>query len=123
MSTRKSLDCDRGSYRDSSPPHSPPPHKVQNVHYGIGTPATPDELASFYSIPPDGRGLPPGSGDATKGAQIYALACAACHGDKLEGNPAKGIGGDKLTRGPWHAGKQDAGKDRRELLALCHDAV
>jgi mono/diheme cytochrome c family protein len=73
--------------------------QVQNVHYGIGTPATPDELASFYSIPPDGRGLPPGSGDATKGAQIYALACAACHGDKLEGNPAKGIGGDKLLGG------------------------
>ena len=73
--------------------------QVQNVRYGIGTPTTPDELARFYSIPPDGRGLPPGSGDATKGAQIYALACAACHGDKLEGNPAKGIGGDKLLGG------------------------
>ena len=73
--------------------------QVQNLRYGFGTAATPDELAKFFSIPPDGRGLPPGSGNATKGAQIYAGACAACHGDKLEGNPAKGIGGDKLLGG------------------------
>ena len=25
--------------------------------------------------------------------------CAVCHGEKLEGNPAKGIGGDKLIGG------------------------
>ena len=73
--------------------------QVQNLRYGFGTAATPDELSKFFSIPPDGRGLPPGSGNATKGAQIYAGACAACHGDKLEGNPAKGIGGDKLLGG------------------------
>ena len=73
--------------------------QVQNLRYGFGTAATPDELAKFFSIPPDGRDLPPGSGNATKGAQIYAGACAACHGDKLEGNPAKGIGGDKLLGG------------------------
>ena len=89
------MDCDRGS--------GTPRHHTRRLRTGaecgIGTPATPDELARFYSIPPDGRGLPPGSGDATKGAQIYALACAACHGDKLEGNPAKGIGGDRLTGG------------------------
>ena len=56
-------------------------------------------MSKFFSIPPDGRGLPPGSGNAGKGAQIYAGACAACHGEKLEGNPAKGIGGDKLLGG------------------------
>ena len=72
---------------------------AQVVHYGFGSAATPEELSRFFSIPPDGRGLPPGSGNATKGAQIYAGACAACHGDKLEGNPAKGIGGDKLLGG------------------------
>jgi cytochrome c len=72
---------------------------AQVAHYGFGTAATADELSKFFSIPPDGRGLPPGSGNATKGAQIYAGACAACHGDKLEGNPAKGIGGDKLLGG------------------------
>lgn len=73
--------------------------QAQNLRYGFGTAATPDELAKFFSIPPDGRGLPPGSGNAIKGAQTYAGACAACHGAKLEGNPAKGIGGDKLLGG------------------------
>jgi mono/diheme cytochrome c family protein len=72
---------------------------AQVARFGFGSPAAPEELSRFFSIPPDGRGLPSGSGNATKGAQIYAGACAACHGDKLEGNPAKGIGGDKLLGG------------------------
>jgi len=72
---------------------------AQVAAYGLGTPATPEELAKFVAIAPDGAGLPPGSGNANKGKEIYAGACAACHGDKLEGNPAKGIGGDKLIGG------------------------
>jgi cytochrome c len=73
--------------------------QVQNLRYGFGTPASQEELAKFFSIPPDGRGLPPGSGNATAGAKVFAEQCAACHGDKLEGNPVKGIGGDKLIGG------------------------
>ncbi len=69
------------------------------VKYGFGSPVTDQELSKYFSIPPDGRGLPPGSGNATAGAKLYAENCAACHGDKLEGNPAKGIGGDKLIGG------------------------
>ncbi|HKS85577.1 MAG TPA: cytochrome c [Pseudolabrys sp.] len=72
---------------------------AQAVRYGFGSPATPEELSKFFAIPPDGHDLPPGSGDATKGKEIYDGACAACHGDKLQGNPAKGIGGDKLIGG------------------------
>jgi len=68
-------------------------------HYGFGTDAAPQELANFYSITPDGQGLPPGSGNATAGAKVYIDNCAACHGDKLQGNPAKGIGGDRLIGG------------------------
>jgi len=34
-----------------------------------------------------------------RGATVYADKCAACHGKQLEGNPAKGIGGDKLLGG------------------------
>jgi cytochrome c len=71
----------------------------EQMHYGFGTSATPDELAKFVSVQPDGRGLPAGSGNAAKGKEVYASTCAACHGDKLEGNPAKGIGGDKLLGG------------------------
>ncbi len=70
-----------------------------NMHYGLGTAVSEAELAKYFSIPADGRGLPAGSGKAADGAKIYAESCAACHGEKLEGNPAKGIGGDKLIGG------------------------
>lgn len=72
---------------------------AQTIKYGFGSPVTEQELSKYFSIPADGRGLPPGSGNATAGAKVYATNCAVCHGEKLEGNPAKGIGGDKLIGG------------------------
>ena len=69
------------------------------ARFGFGTPASQQDLAKYFSYPPDGSGLPPGSGNATQGAKVYAENCAICHGEKLEGNPAKGIGGDKLIGG------------------------
>jgi cytochrome c len=68
-------------------------------HYGFGTAVGPQDLKDFFAIPADGHGLPPGSGNAAAGAKVYAESCAVCHGDKLQGNPAKGIGGDKLLGG------------------------
>src|ERR1700674_1854257 len=65
----------------------------------LGTAATPQDLAPFFSIPPEGRGLPPGTGTYAEGQKVYADSCAICHGDKLEGIPAAGIGGDKLIGG------------------------
>jgi|SRR5690242_2598601 len=76
-----------------------PAHAQAQTHFGFGTTATPQELAKFFAIPADGRDLPPGSGTAAQGAKVFAEQCAACHGQKLEGNPAKGIGGDKLIGG------------------------
>src|ERR1700736_4507765 len=70
--------------------------QTQQASYGFGFAARPEELAAFFGIPPDRSGLPSGSGDAAKGAIVYADKCAPCHGKQLEGNPAKGIGGDKL---------------------------
>lgn len=32
------------------------------------------------SIPPDGKGLPPGRGSADQGAAVYQAKCASCHG-------------------------------------------
>src|ERR1700759_1218189 len=55
------------------------------AHFGFGTAVTPQDLAGYFSIPPDGRGLPAGSGTAAVGAKIFAESCAACHGDKLQG--------------------------------------
>src|SRR6266852_9055442 len=65
----------------------------------LGTAATPQDLAQFYSIPADGRGLPPGKGGYAEGQKVYADSCAVCHGDKLQGIPTPGIGGDKLIGG------------------------
>jgi S-disulfanyl-L-cysteine oxidoreductase SoxD len=65
----------------------------------IGTAATPQELAQFFAIPPDGRGLTPGKGTYAEGQKVYADSCAVCHGDKLQGIPTAGIGGDRLIGG------------------------
>ena len=67
--------------------------------YGFGTAIGQQDLAKFFSIPADGAGLPPGSGTVAAGAKVFADSCAACHGDKGQGNPAKGVGGDRLLGG------------------------
>jgi cytochrome c len=44
---------------------------------------------------PDGRGLPPGSGNADAGKRIYDQKCTACHGADAKGGPVYGtmVGG------------------------------
>jgi cytochrome c len=55
-------------------------------YYGYGTPATSDQIAGWdIDARPDGVGLPPGSGSVTKGAEVYAEQCTACHGTFGEG--------------------------------------
>jgi mono/diheme cytochrome c family protein len=49
--------------------------------FGYGRTATAKEISLWdIAIRPDGKGLPPGRGDAASGKAIYALKCAACHG-------------------------------------------
>jgi len=56
--------------------------------YGLGTPATPAEIAALNAdASPSGEGLPKGSGDATRGSALYLAQCATCHGAKGEGTP------------------------------------
>lgn len=55
------------------------------TRYGFGTTPSQAELARFFAIPPDGRGLPPGRGTHADGQRVYAEQCAACHGDRLQG--------------------------------------
>jgi len=69
------------------------------LHYDFGTTPTPQEMAHFVTVQPDGRGLPAGKGTPAEGAKLYAENCVACHGEKLEGIPKPGIGGDKLIGG------------------------
>ena len=56
--------------------------------YGIGRPATPQEIAGWdIDVSPNGAGLPPGRGDVRQGEAIFAAKCAACHGAHGEGKP------------------------------------
>src|SRR3977135_2110154 len=62
----------------------------------LGRPATPDEIARIdISIPPDGKGLPAGSGSVAQGMAVFAQKCAVCHGANAEGTPS----GDRLIGG------------------------
>lgn len=60
----------------------------------LGRPASADEIAGWdVSIPPDGSGLPEGSGTAKAGAAVFAAKCASCHGEKGEGLSAEELVG------------------------------
>jgi S-disulfanyl-L-cysteine oxidoreductase SoxD len=64
----------------------------------FGQPIAPEDAAAWdISIAPDGVGLPPGSGTPAQGAVVYAEKCAACHGQKGEGQPNDRLVGGQLT--------------------------
>jgi mono/diheme cytochrome c family protein len=64
----------------------------------LGRPATPAEIAAWdASIPPDGAGLPPGSGTPEQGAVVYVQKCQACHGEKGAGKPNDQLVGGQGT--------------------------
>ena len=49
---------------------------------GLGQELTAEELAAVdFTIMPDGDGLPPGSGNAGTGRDVYNKNCLACHGE------------------------------------------
>jgi len=53
---------------------------------GLGQELTATELAAVdFTIMPDGDGLPPGSGNAMSGKDIYTRNCLACHGENGTG--------------------------------------
>ena len=60
----------------------------------LGTPVSAAEIARWdISIPPSGAGLPPGSGTARQGLQVYEQKCLACHGARGVGKPADPLAG------------------------------
>ncbi|SIN75968.1 c-type cytochrome [Vannielia litorea] len=70
---------------------------VATAKYGLGRPATEDEIAAWdVKVMPDGRGLPPGSGSVEDGEVLFSDNCAVCHGEFAEGsgNWPKLAGGD-----------------------------
>ena len=54
--------------------------------FNLGKIATKQEIKGWdIDVRPDGLGAPKGKGDAISGEEIYANACASCHGDFGEG--------------------------------------
>ena len=65
---------------------------------GLGEPISAADLAPWdISVQPNGDGLPPGSGDAATGAQLYAVHCVACHGAGGAGQPNDRLVGGQGT--------------------------
>lgn len=57
--------------------------------YDVGKPISESTLSQlFTTIPPDGAGLPAGSGTFESGKRIYEAQCLACHGDQMQGTDA-----------------------------------
>lgn len=61
---------------------------AQSANYpGLGHAPSKDEIQAWNdSIGPEGKELPPGSGTAKQGEEIFANKCAACHGPGGEGS-------------------------------------
>ena len=67
---------------------SPDPDFQYPDRYSLGEFVRVDRLESILTaIPPDGEGLPDGSGTFEQGRQIYSTKCYACHGQDLSGTP------------------------------------
>jgi mono/diheme cytochrome c family protein len=77
-----------GSLRAQAPDYS-----------NVGRTPSPEEIRSRdLTIGPEGKELPPGSGTAKVGADIFAEKCASCHGVNGEGGP-HGVGGPRIMNG------------------------
>ena len=51
-------------------------------HYGIGSTATPEQIAGWdIDVRADGQGAPAGKGSVKDGEKVYMDKCAACHGE------------------------------------------
>src|SRR5260370_17710508 len=71
---------------------------AQSPKYGVGRPATPEQIRALgAAIPPDGSGLPEGSGRVVAGRDLFVSECARCHGVKAEGDIGPPLVGGKGT--------------------------
>jgi cytochrome c len=64
---------------------SPAPARGPNLG---ATPSAAMLAAMDMSIPPNGAGLPAGSGTVAQGKAVFDAKCQTCHGAKGEGKPA-----------------------------------
>jgi S-disulfanyl-L-cysteine oxidoreductase SoxD len=71
---------------------------AQSEKYGVGRPATPDQIRNLGSaIAPDGSGLPEGSGTVAAGRAVFMARCSKCHGEQAEGGTGPALVGGQGT--------------------------
>ena len=71
---------------------------AQSPRFGVGHPPTEADTRPLgVMVAPDGTGLPPGSGTAVEGKQIFAARCASCHGAVAEGGDGPALVGGRGT--------------------------
>ena len=74
------------------------PLAAQSPTFGVGRPATPDEIRALgAAIAPDGGGLPDGSGTVAAGREVFAAQCSRCHGPSGEGAVGPTLAGGQGT--------------------------
>ena len=74
------------------------PLAAQSPTYGVGRPATPEEIRALgAAIAPDGEGLPEGSGTVAAGRELFAAQCSRCHGPSGEGGVGATLVGGQGT--------------------------
>jgi S-disulfanyl-L-cysteine oxidoreductase SoxD len=68
--------------------------RAQSPSLGIGHAPKPDMLKQIdIDVTPDGKGLPPGSGTAAKGKDVYTRRCETCHGPTGKEGPQEALAG------------------------------
>lgn len=91
---------------------------------GIGRNATLAEIAAWdIDVRPDFKGLPKGSGTASKGQQVWDGKCASCHGSFGESNEVSApiIGGtskEDMKNGQVAALRNDTQPQRTSMMKL-----
>jgi cytochrome c len=71
---------------------------AQSPRFGVGhAPTDEDTRRLGIVVAPDGTGLPPGSGTAVAGKQVFATRCASCHGPAGEGGDGPALVGGQGT--------------------------
>ena len=62
------------------------PMPAQTPDFKLGKTPSEEEIRKWdIAVGPEGKELPPGSGTAKEGANVFAQKCAVCHGPTAEG--------------------------------------
>ncbi|MGE0227692.1 MAG: c-type cytochrome [Dehalococcoidia bacterium] len=101
--SRTATSGDGGSGGDSPGGGTPSAAVRMALDQDIGSEAAESDIQPIdIDVHPDGEGLPDGSGTVSRGADVYAARCAACHGQDGR-NPT--VGPQLVSEpGPWQPG-------------------